>query len=51
MPDTAQMLKEQTMQNLDEWRATNQGEFHHFQLNIFPILGYTNTPIHSTTTG
>ena len=37
--------------NLDEWRAINQGEFHNFQLNIFPSLGYTNTPIHSTTTG
>ena len=36
--------------NLDEWRAINQGEFHNFQCNIFPSLGYTNTHIHSTTT-
>ena len=37
--------------NLDEWRAINQGEFHNFQCNIFPSLGYTNTRIHSTPTG
>ena len=37
--------------NVDEWRAINQGEFINFQLNIFPSLSYTNTPIHSTTAG
>ena len=37
--------------NLDEWRAINQGEFHNFQCNIFPSLGYTSTRIHSTPTG
>ena len=37
--------------NLDEWRAINHGEFQNFQLNIFPSLGYTNTPIHGGTAG
>ena len=37
--------------NLDEWRAINHGEFQIFQLNIFPSIGYTNTPIHGTTAG
>ena len=37
--------------NLDEWRAIDHGEFQNFQLNIFPSLGYTNTPIRGGTTG
>ena len=37
--------------NLDEWQAINHGEFQIFQLNIFPSLGYTNTPIHGAIAG
>ena len=37
--------------NLDEWQAINHVKFQNFPLNIFPSLGYTNTPIHGTATG
>ena len=37
--------------NLDEWRAISHGEFQNFQLNIFPSLGYTSTPIQGATAG
>ena len=37
--------------NLDEWRAINHGKFQNFQLNTYPSLGYTNTPVHGATAG
>ena len=37
--------------NLDEWRAIDHGEFQNFQLNIFPSLGHTNTPVHGAIAG
>ena len=37
--------------NLDEWQAIDHGEFQNFQLNIFPSLGHTNTPVHGAIAG